>query len=135
MTIKTITDQIAIARMIQIVEQTSIILGIHYMCRATGLQNTAFLDLDQSFYESVKDEDPPHSSGSTLLAALLVGKDLWLANAGDSRAVISCKGKAEDLTEDHRPGSTKELVRVKAAGIFKAWTPEMSRSTAALGLR
>lgn len=74
------------------------------------------MELDEKFYESVKDESPPHGSGSTLLAALLVGNDLWLANAGDSRAVISCRGKAEDLTEDHRPNCESEAARVRARG-------------------
>ena len=55
-------------------------------------------------------------SGTTALAAAVVGSRLVVANAGDCRAVLSRAGCAEDLTTDHRPSSPEERRRVEAAG-------------------
>ena len=81
-----------------------------------GLQNSAFIELDEQFYNAVRHERPLHSSGSTVLAALLQGSQLHIANAGDCRAVISRRGRAEDLSRDHRPGLRSEYDRVHQSG-------------------
>lgn len=39
-----------------------------------------------------------------------------MANAGDSRCVISINGKAEAMSIDHKPDDEKELARIKKAG-------------------
>ncbi len=39
-----------------------------------------------------------------------------VANAGDSRAVLSTAGKAVDLSSDHKPHTDAERRRIKAAG-------------------
>jgi len=80
------------------------------------LQNYAFQELDELFYKEVEGEEPPHCSGSTVLAALLQGPQLMVANAGDSRAVISKRGRAEDLSRDHRPALDSEQERVERCG-------------------
>lgn len=85
-------------------------------CKLFFLQNSAFLELDEQFYKAVQDESPPHCSGSTVLAALLQGSQLHVANAGDSRAVISKRGRAEELSRDHRPGLQSEYERVMQMG-------------------
>jgi len=41
---------------------------------------------------------------------------LYIANAGDCRAVLSHKGIAVDLTKDHKPKEPSEKERIKAAG-------------------
>lgn len=84
--------------------------------RALWLQNSAFLELDELFYKAVQGENPPHCSGSTVLAALLQGSKLHVANAGDSRAVLSKRGHAEPLSNDHRPGLESEHDRVLQSG-------------------
>lgn len=86
------------------------------MTIAFMVQNSAFVELDEQFYKAVLDEKPPHSSGSTVLAALLQGSRLHIANAGDSRAVISKRGRAEELSKDHRPNSRSEQDRIKQCG-------------------
>jgi len=43
-------------------------------------------------------------------------KDLYIANAGDSRCVISENGKVFELSEDHKPELKSESDRVKKAG-------------------
>ena len=82
------------------------------------MQNSAFQALDELFYQAVQGEQPPHSSGSTVLAALLQGSQLHIANAGDSRAVICKRGRAEPMSNDHRPGSRSEQDRVLQSGML-----------------
>eukprot|EP00511_Aplanochytrium_stocchinoi_P006545 CAMPEP_0204829486 /NCGR_PEP_ID=MMETSP1346-20131115/7682_1 /ASSEMBLY_ACC=CAM_ASM_000771 /TAXON_ID=215587 /ORGANISM="Aplanochytrium stocchinoi, Strain GSBS06" /LENGTH=432 /DNA_ID=CAMNT_0051959321 /DNA_START=244 /DNA_END=1542 /DNA_ORIENTATION=+ len=55
-------------------------------------------------------------AGCTAIAALLLEKYLYVANAGDSRGVLCCDGKAVPLSEDHKPNDQQELNRIEAAG-------------------
>lgn len=43
------------------------------------------------------------SVGCTANVALLVGKNLYVANAGDSRAALSRGGSLIELSYDHKP--------------------------------
>lgn len=63
-------------------------------------------------------EDTPGESyaGCTANVALIVGDMLYVANAGDSRSVISSKGKACDMSTDHKPDDEIEFKRITAAG-------------------
>lgn len=54
--------------------------------------------------------------GTTALTALVVGKHLLVANAGDCRAVLCRKGDAIQLTQDHRPSCPEERKRVEDLG-------------------
>ncbi|XVF22023.1 hypothetical protein REPUB_Repub12eG0138700 [Reevesia pubescens] len=58
------------------------------------------------------------SSGTTVLTALIFGRLLMVANAGDCRAVLCRKGEAIDMSEDHRPIYPSERRRVEALGGF-----------------
>ena len=44
--------------------------------------------------------------------------DVFVANAGDSRCVASCKGRAIPLSYDHKPEDKAEHNRIKKAGGF-----------------
>jgi protein phosphatase 1G len=56
-------------------------------------------------------------AGCTAIVALLVGnKKLFVANAGDSRAVMMRNGLAVALSEDHKPQQERELNRIRSAG-------------------
>ena len=41
---------------------------------------------------------------------------LYVANAGDSRAVLAINGKAEDMSIDHKPELEEERKRIEKAG-------------------
>jgi serine/threonine protein phosphatase PrpC len=58
-------------------------------------------------------------AGCTAVVALKRGNDLYVANAGDSRAVL-CRadGEALALSEDHKPAHATERERILAAGGF-----------------
>ena len=43
-------------------------------------------------------------------------KKLFVANAGDSRAVMGAGGKAVPLSFDHKPENEEEIKRIEAAG-------------------
>ncbi|XP_006995578.1 protein phosphatase 1G isoform X1 [Peromyscus maniculatus bairdii] len=61
-------------------------------------------------------EEPGSDSGTTAVVALIRGKQLIVANAGDSRCVVSEGGKALDMSYDHKPEDEVELARIKNAG-------------------
>lgn len=61
-------------------------------------------------------EGPGSSSGCTAVVALLVGNELYVANAGDSRCVVCRNGAAMDMSFDHKPEDAEELERIQKAG-------------------
>ncbi|XP_067944967.1 protein phosphatase 1G-like [Watersipora subatra] len=61
---------------------------------------------------------PGSDSGCTACLALLRGNKLYVANAGDSRCVLSRNGKAVDMSVDHKPEDTVERDRICKAGGF-----------------
>ncbi|KAL5818916.1 hypothetical protein ACOSQ4_022758 [Xanthoceras sorbifolium] len=67
------------------------------------------------------------SSGTTTLAALMLGRcgtflinnTMLIANAGDSRAVLGKRGRAIELSKDHKPNCTSERLRIeKLSGVI-----------------
>ncbi|KAK4274500.1 hypothetical protein QN277_017708 [Acacia crassicarpa] len=69
-------------------------------------------------------EEGPHSdfagptSGSTACVAIIRNNQLIVANAGDSRCVISRNGQAYNLSRDHKPDVEAEKERILKAGGF-----------------
>ncbi|KAJ6704961.1 PROTEIN PHOSPHATASE 2C 60 ISOFORM X1-RELATED [Salix purpurea] len=69
-------------------------------------------------------EEGPHSSfngpncGSTACVAIIQNNQLVVANAGDSRCVLSRKGQAYDMSKDHKPDLEIERERILNAGGF-----------------
>lgn len=59
-------------------------------------------------------------AGCTAVCALVLGNHLVVANAGDSRCVLSRKGHEVALTEDHKPTNEEEFDRICKAGGFVA---------------
>ena len=81
------------------------------------VQRAAFVGVDEEFYRAVHArEGPLCDAGATALAALVWGRALFVANAGDSRAVLSRRGRAVELSTDHKPTCQSELARIISAG-------------------
>ncbi|KAJ4828262.1 hypothetical protein Tsubulata_012071 [Turnera subulata] len=77
--------------------------------------SSAFLQTDTAFAEACSLDDAL-ASGTTALAALVVGRLLLVANAGDCRAVLCRRGKAIEMSRDHKPMCGKERKRIEASG-------------------
>lgn len=56
--------------------------------------------------------------GTTALTALILGRHLVVANAGDSRAVLCRNGVAVQMSQDHKPSLLEEKTRVESLGGF-----------------
>ncbi|OIV96724.1 hypothetical protein TanjilG_09266 [Lupinus angustifolius] len=70
-------------------------------------------------YESTDQAILSHSSdlghgGSTAVTAILIsGRSLWIANVGDSRAILSRKGQAVQMTTDHEPSTERGSIETR----------------------
>uniref|UniRef100_A0A0D6R6R4 protein-serine/threonine phosphatase n=1 Tax=Araucaria cunninghamii TaxID=56994 RepID=A0A0D6R6R4_ARACU len=52
--------------------------------------------------------------GSTAVTAILIdGQKLWVANVGDSRAILSQRGRAIQLSVDHEPSTERRSIENK----------------------
>jgi protein phosphatase 2C family protein 2/3 len=53
-------------------------------------------------------------SGSCALVVMIINDELYIANVGDSRAVMSFKGGniVKAVTNDHKPSEQKESARI-----------------------
>lgn len=52
--------------------------------------------------------------GSTAVTAILMnGRNLWVANVGDSRAVLSKRGQAIQMSVDHEPNTERNSIENK----------------------
>ncbi|XP_073000568.1 probable protein phosphatase 2C 57 [Typha latifolia] len=76
---------------------------------------SAFLQTDTAFAEACS-LNCSLASGTTALAALVVGTLLVVANVGDCRAVLCRRGKAIEMSRDHKPSCSKEKKRIEALG-------------------
>ncbi|XP_020106092.1 probable protein phosphatase 2C 52 isoform X3 [Ananas comosus] len=74
---------------------------------------------DSDFLDS--ESNALRDDGSTASTAVLVGNHLYVANVGDSRAVISLAGKAIPLSDDHKPNRSDERKRIENAGGVVMW--------------
>ncbi|KAH0649177.1 hypothetical protein KY290_035128 [Solanum tuberosum] len=73
---------------------------------------------DWAFEEGPHSDFPGPTSGCTSCVAIIRENQLIVANAGDSRCVISRKGQAYNLSRDHKPDLEIERERILKAGGF-----------------
>jgi len=75
----------------------------------------AFLKTDEAFLRFQNDR-----SGTTAVCALLdrTSQYIYVANAGDSRAVLCRKGQAIPMSRDHKADRPDEVERIERAGGF-----------------
>ncbi|XP_059634550.1 probable protein phosphatase 2C 44 [Cornus florida] len=80
---------------------------------------SAYRSTDKFILENAMQLGP---GGSTAVTAIVIdGKDLWVANVGDSRAVVCERGSANQLTVDHEPHSERR--RIEKQGGFVTSLP------------
>ena len=74
-----------------------------------------FIYAEKLFFKNYTGID---SSGSCAIIILIIENRCYIANVGDSRAIISAKNgtKFYPLSRDHRPGDEKEYKRILDAG-------------------
>ncbi|KAL0014828.1 hypothetical protein SO802_001897 [Lithocarpus litseifolius] len=90
-----------------IVEDSNILTGIK-----KAVKND-FVKADHAFLNASSLDS---SSGTTALTALIMGRTMLIANAGDSRAVLGKRGRAIELSRDHKPNCTAERLRIEKLG-------------------
>lgn len=73
-----------------------------------------FLACDENmmFDDNVKDE----TAGAAAVSVLIKDKKIYCGNCGDSRAIASVAGTAQELSFDHKPCNESESRRIVAAG-------------------
>ncbi len=80
----------------------------------------SFEKAEEEFFKLKCGEDLDHSdkSGSCALVILLFDNKIYIANIGDSRAIMSMNGgtKIKQLTNDHKPDNPKEFERLMKNG-------------------
>ncbi|CAG9462507.1 unnamed protein product [Pedinophyceae sp. YPF-701] len=73
-------------------------------------------------------------AGCTAVVVLVKGNDLYVANAGDSRAVLCRGGQAIAMSHDHKPSQDREKSRIYNAGGFVSEIGGVARVNANLNL-
>lgn len=74
----------------------------------------SFMETDAAFAKTCSGS--ALSSGTTALTAMIFGRSLLVANAGDCRAVLSRHGVAKEMSKDHRPCCKNERKRIESLG-------------------
>ncbi|KAJ7966985.1 putative Protein phosphatase 2c [Quillaja saponaria] len=85
----------------------------HFPICAKKAIKSAFLKADYAFADACSLDI---SSGTTALTALIFGRTLIIANAGDCRAVLGRRGRAIEMSKDHKPNSASERLRIERHG-------------------
>ena len=77
-----------------------------------------FSQAESTFFEYSKAQSPRDKSGSCAVVVLIVGDICYIANLGDSRAVMSGEGgnKIYPLSKDHKPNDLTERQRIEKGG-------------------
>eukprot|EP00850_Spirogloea_muscicola_P013943 SM000097S24796 [mRNA] locus=s97:299684:300884:+ [translate_table: standard] len=75
----------------------------------------AFARTDDAFRQVCLTEHHAHS-GTTALAAIILGSSLFVANVGDCRAVLSRRGRAVELSRDQKASCALERARIESFG-------------------
>lgn len=90
-----------------------IVEDAHFPVGIKKAVKSAFAKADHAFADA---SSLDRSSGTTALIALIFGSTMLVANAGDSRAVLGKRGRAVELSKDHKPNCTSERLRIEKLG-------------------
>lgn len=78
----------------------------------------AFQETDSIWLESAKQGKEPLEDGSTAICILVRQHELYVAHAGDSRAILCQDARIISLTDDHKPNNVEEKERIEKGGGF-----------------
>lgn len=81
-----------------------------------GAIHTGFLKLDETMRQMPCVANGEDKSGSTAVCTLISPTHFYIANCGDSRAVLCRNGEAAVCTMDHKPTVAAEKKRIQDAG-------------------
>lgn len=84
-----------------------------------GACNDAYLETDAQYLR--QESGANREDGCTAVSAILYQNRLIVANAGDSRAVLSRGGIAIAMSIDHKPNLKEERTRIEDAGGMVVW--------------
>lgn len=91
----------------------NLVQSLDYRCRPAVALRDALSKLDGEWMQ----QNPNNTAtGSTAVCALLHRDTLYVANVGDSRAVLCSGGRAVPMSKDHKPNDPDEKKRIEAAG-------------------
>ncbi|XP_065008487.1 probable protein phosphatase 2C 27 isoform X1 [Musa acuminata AAA Group] len=85
----------------------------HFPSSVEKAIKSAFIKADYALADS---HSLDRTSGTTALTALILGRSLLIANAGDCRAVLGKRGRAIELSRDHKPNCNAERLRIEKLG-------------------
>ncbi|KAF3637848.1 putative protein phosphatase 2C 22 [Capsicum annuum] len=90
-----------------------IVEDTHFPSMVKRAIRNAFVKADNALADT---KSLDSTSGTTALTALILGRTMLIANAGDSRAVLGKRGRAIELSKDHKPNTTSEKLRIEKLG-------------------
>jgi protein phosphatase 2C family protein 2/3 len=79
----------------------------------------AFKTCDLAFY--AQNPSTAETHGATGISCLIIGDRIITCNLGDSKAVLSRRGRAIELSTDHKPDNPAERARIQQNGGFVAF--------------
>eukprot|EP00939_MAST-03C_sp_MAST-3C-sp1_P000313 g313.t1 len=76
----------------------------------------SFERVDSEFLSNLRDTGTEDTSGSTACCVVVSKRNVYCANAGDSRAVLCRGGRTIPLSHDHKAATPNERRRIEASG-------------------
>ncbi|KAA0708720.1 Protein phosphatase 1A [Triplophysa tibetana] len=77
---------------------------------------TGFLQIDEHMRAMSERKHGTDRSGSTAVGIMMSPQHFYFINCGDSRALLSRKGRVHFFTQDHKPSNPLEKERIQNAG-------------------
>ena len=95
-----------------------IVCSPHFPFNASDAILEGFRKAETIFNSTALSVNPPERSGSCAIVVLVVGNTCYVANVGDSRAILSGRqgNKVYTLSRDHKPCEENERKRIEQNG-------------------
>jgi serine/threonine protein phosphatase PrpC len=93
---------------------------VSHLQAATSYEEALYLTYQSLFNELIKSQIDITFSGTTATTCFLKGRELKVANSGDSRCIIGCQRNnlwgLKEITKDHKPDVASERQRIVESG-------------------